>query len=247
MGTGIYGRGLRSWANGGVDAVASGTVVATAVPSTGRVTLVITWATAVVFNVRRVQDGVMVPVRGGYPATGSGSVTFSDVEAPLDIPVSYQVTSPTYPYQTLTSNTVTLTSSGVSWLSHPTLSSLSMQLMVERNPDKERGIDRAVFKVIGRPKPVPVVSGPRTSPVYTLDAFTETQPQRDNMLDLLDSGEPLLLRTPANYGFDAQTWLSIGEVRETTVTSKVTEWARRWPLPCIEVDPPAVEDSVTVP
>jgi hypothetical protein len=247
MPTLIYPRGQRSWANGGIDAVASGSFVATAVPSTGRVTLAITWSSALVFTVQRVQNGVAVPVRGGYPATGSGGVTFSDVEAPLDIPIYYKATTPTYPFQTLTSNTVTLTSSGVMWLTHSSLPHLSTQVVVERNPDKDRDIDRGVFKVIGRRNPVPVVSGPRTSPVYTLDAFTETQSQRDNMLALLDDGSPLLLRTPAGYGFDAQTWLSIGAVREAVISGKVTEWARRWPLPCIEVDAPAVEDSVMVP
>jgi hypothetical protein len=244
----IYARTLRSWANGGSTPTASGTVTATAVPSVGRVTVAISWTGAVFFNVYRVESGgVPVPVRGAFPIGAPGSVTFSDAEAPLDIPVYYQVTSPTYLFQTLTSNTVTLDSAGWTWITHPTRPDLSTTLVVERNPDKARDIDRALFRVIGRKRAVPVTGGTRSAPDYTLDAFTDTQAERDNMLALLDDGSPLLFRTPAGYGFDPQTWLSIGPVTETNLSYSVLEWSRRWPLPCTEVDAPSVLDAPVVP
>lgn len=247
MPTGLYARGFRSWANGGTTPTASGSVTATAVPSTGRVTVAITWTGAAYLNVYRVVGSTVSQVRGASPISSTGSVTFSDPEAPLDVPLYYQVASPTYQYQTLTSNTVTLASSGVSWLTHPNFPELSTQLWVERNPVKRRSIDQAVFRPVGRRNPVVVTGGVRSSPAYTLECVTETQPQRDNMLSLLADGSPLLLRTPVNYGFDSQTWLSVQDVDETPVTGKVTEWMRRWPIPVVEVDPPSVIDAQAVP
>jgi hypothetical protein len=242
-----FARGFRAWGGVGFVPSASGSVVATAVPSTGRVTIAVTWTGASYFNVYRVQgEALPVAVRGAYPIGGSGGATFSDVEAPMDVPVYYTVTTPAYPYQTLTSNTVTLVSSGSTWLTHPALPALATRVVVERNPQKRRPIDRALYKVIGRSRPVAVVAGPRGAAEYVLDVFTETQAERDNMLSLLDDGSPLLLRTPADYGFDAQTWLSVDSVEEVPIVGSVLEWARRWPLSCVEVDPPSVLDAVAV-
>lgn len=247
MPTGLYARGYRSWANGGTTPTASGTFTATAVPSTGRVTLAISWTGAAYLNVYRVVGSEVFQVRGGSPIGSTGSVTFSDPEAPLDVPVYYQATSPTYQYQWLTSNTVTLASNGSSWLTHPNRPDLSTVLWVERNPRKSRPISRGVFPVLGRRRPIIRTDGARKSPSYQLDCATETQSAWTNMLALLDDGSPLLLRTPPNYGFDALTWLSVGDVDEDPVVGTVTNWVRRWPLPVTEVDPPSILDAPVVP
>lgn len=246
MPTLIYPRGARSWANGGTDPVATGTITATSVPAAGRITLDIIWTGALYLNVYRLQNGVPMPVRGAFPVGSTGSITISDPEAPLDIPVSYQVSSPNYPYQQIASSAVTLDSGGHSWLTHPLRPELSTKVMVQRNPAKERGIDQAVFPVIGRRRPVVVTAGVRRSPIYTLDAFTKTEDERHTMLCLLGDGAPLLFRAPAGYGFDPQAWLSVGPVQETPITGYVRKWARRWPLPCIEVDAPSVVDAPVV-
>ena len=247
MPTGIYAHAQRALANGGVTPTASGTVTATAVPSTGRVTVVVTWTGALYLNVYRVSGGTVSQVRGASPISSPGSVTFSDPEAPLDTPVYYQVTSPSYQYQTISSNTVTLASSGTSWLTHPNRADLSTQIWVEFNPDKDRDIAQGVFPVLGRPKPIVRTDGVRKSPVYTLVCVTETQSAWANMLQLLNDGSPLLLRTPSGYPFDALTWMSIGNVTETPVSTKVSEFTRRWPLPVIEVDAPSTLDAPVVP
>lgn len=248
MPIGVHGRGLKAWGGGSVITTATGTVVATAVPATGRVTLTVTWAAAAYYNVYRYQgtNNAPVPVRGGYPVAGYGAVTFSDPEAPLDVPVYYTVTSPTYPYQSLTSNTVTLASSGSSWLTHPRLQNLSTKVVVNRNPVKTRPLQVAYYPVIGRRHQLAVTAGVRGAPTYKLDVFTQTQVQRDNMLALLADGSPLLLRTPDGYGFDPQTWLSVGTCDEVPVTDSVLKWPRRWPLPCVEVDPPSLLGAMTV-
>jgi len=246
-----YARGLRSWANGGYTPTASGTFVATAVPSTGRVTLAITWSGAAAMNVVRVQGGLIYPVRGGSPIGTAGSVTFSDPEAPLDTPVSYRVTSSSTPYQVLESNAVTLVSHGSSWLTHPNRPDLAMQLSgqswVERMPDRLRPVSRGVFPVMGRYRNVVRTDGIRRAPSYVLDVATETFEKYANMVQLLQDASPLLLRTPAGYPFELQTWLSIGDVPENTVTSQVTQWLRRWPLPVEEVDAPSMVDAPVVP
>jgi hypothetical protein len=242
-----YPRGVRSWANGGYTLTASGTFTATAVNATGRVTLAITWSGASYLNVVRVQNGINYPVRGGSPIGSPGSVTFSDPEAPLDTPVVYRAFSPTYPYQILESNSVTLASGGATWLTHPNRADLSTQLWVERNPDRERPIAQGVFPVLGRRRPIVRTDGVRKASTYTLECATETYAAYANMLQILDDGSPLLLRTPAGYPFDLQTWLAVGSMQETMISSKVTEWARRWPLPVIEVDAPSIVDAPVVP
>lgn len=242
----VYARGLRSWANGGYSPTASGTFVATAVPATGRVTLEITWTGAAYMHVVRVQNGVVYPVRGGSPIGTSGSVTFSDPEAPLDTAVSYKVTSPSFPYQVLESNSVTLASNGSTWLTHPNRPDLATTLWVERNPDKDRDVAQGVFPVMGRLRPVVRTDGVRKAPTYTLECVTETFVAYANMVQLLQDSSPLLLRTPAGYPFELLTWMSIGGVRETTVSGKVTEWMRRWPLPVTEVDAPSSVDAPVV-
>lgn len=242
-----YARGLRSWANGGYTLTASGTFTATAVPSTGRVTLAITWTGASYLNIVRVQDGGIYPVRGGSPIGSTGSVTFSDPEAPLDTPVTYRASSPTYPYQVLQSNQVTLTSNGWSWLTHPNRPDLSTQLLVEFNPEKERGIAEGVYPVLGREKPIVRTDGVRKSASYTLPCLTETWPAWVSMRQILADGSPLLLRTPAGYPFDLLTWMHVSGVREIPVSGKVSEWMRRWPLPVTEVDAPSTVDAPVVP
>lgn len=247
MPTGLYARTIRSWANGGTTPTASGSITATAVPSTGRVTLAITWTAALYLNVYRVAGSEVSQVRGGSPIGSTGSVTFSDPEAPLDTPVYYQVTSPTYQYQTLTSNTVTLVSNGSSWLTHPNRPELSTQLWVERNPPKRRAIARGVFPVLGRKRPIVRTDGARKAPSYVLPCATETQVAWVNMLELLEDGSPLLLRTPINYGYDPLTWLSVGDVDEDPVAGSVLDWTRRWPLPVEEVDAPSILDAPVTP
>ena len=246
----VFARGMRSWANGGFTPTASGTFTATAVPATGRVTLNITWTGAAYMHVVRVQDGVVYPVRGGSPIGTTGSVVFSDPEAPLDTPVSYKVTSPSFPYQVLESNTVTLVSNGTSWLTHPNRPDLSMQLSgqswVERMPNRDRPVSRGVFSVIGRYRNVVRTDGLRRAPSYTLDVVTETFEKYAAMVQLLQDTSPLLLRTPAGYPFELLTWISVGGVQETTVTSQVTQWMRRWPLPVEEVDAPSMVDALVV-
>lgn len=242
-----YARGQRSWANGGYTLSASGTFTATAVTATARVTLAIIWTGASYLNVMRVQNGVTYPVRGGSPIGSTGSVTFSDPEAPLDTPLVYRAFSPTYPYQVLESNTVTLASNGMSWITHPNRPELSTQLWVESNPDKDRDINMGVFPVIGRPRSIVRTDGMRKAPTYTLPCVTETQAAWWNMLQLLADGSPLLLRTPTGYPFDPLTWMAVGPVRETVVSGAVSQYLRRWPLPVIEVDAPSLVDAPVVP
>jgi len=157
------------------------------------------------------------------------------------------VTSSSTPYQVLESNAVTLVSSGSSWLTHPNRPDLATILWVERNPDRERPIAQGIFPVLGRYRPVVRTDGIRKASQYTLECATETYAAYANMLQLLQDGSPLLLRTPAGYPFEAQTWMSVGTVRETVISPKVTAFERRWPLPVIEVDAPSMVDAPVVP
>lgn len=238
----LYPWALRSWAGGGTDPVASGTVTATAVPATGRVTLAVTWPGAAFVNLYRIQGEDLIPVRGAFPVASGGTVTVADPEAPLDLAVSYLATSPTYPYQQLrTAAPVTLAAAarGGTWLTHPTRPELAMTVQVDAQPAKDRDIDQAVFPVLGRRMPVVLTGGVRRAASFTVQIFTQTEAERLGMLALLDDGAPLLLRTPAGYGFDPLCWVAVGKVTETPWIEYGPEPARYWPLVCQQVDPPS--------
>lgn len=237
----IAARAARSWAGGYIVPSVTGTVTATAQDAQGRVQIAVVWSAAQYINVYRILDGVATRVRGASPSPDpSGIQTVYDYEAPLDVPVSYRVTTPWLAFAGLTSNTVTLASSGSSWLSHPGNASLAMSVSILVQPSKTYGIDRGVFLPIGRRYPVVVTGGPRRAAAASLGVFIETLAELTALRAILADGSPILLRTPAGYGWDPLTWMAVGDVDENPWSDKGYNAERLIELPFIQVDAPAV-------
>ena len=244
---GVRARGTRSWANGGTDPVASGSLTATGDAANARVQLTLAWTAARYANIYRSLNGQLTPVRTAFPVdNATGTTTAYDSEVPLDTAVVYVAYSPALAYQKLTSASVTVASSDKTWLGHPTKPELNRIISINEQPEKTRGIDRGVFPIIASPRPITVTAGVRSAPTGTLGVYVSTLAERDGVLALLADGAPLLLRPPTGYGWDASTWISIGDVLETPTTTSGFWPMRVLTLPYIEVDAPSLTNPLLV-
>lgn len=247
MAWGMRAWGARSWAGGGTDTTPSGSLTATGDAANARVQLALTWTGASYATIYRVLGAVITPVRTAAPVElVSGAITVYDYEVPLDTSVYYIATSPGLFFQQLTSASVTVASSDQTWLGHPILTSLNRTITVTVQPERARDIDRGVFPVIGRTRPVVVTSGVRQAPAGTLELYVSTVAERDGLLSLVADGSALLMRTPASYGWDASTWIAVGKVTETPTSDKGF-----WPMRLItmeytEVDAPALANPTGI-
>jgi hypothetical protein len=168
-----------------------------------------------------------------------------DREAPLDVPITYELRAPDQPTFFAVSEAVTLESGERTWLTHPDRGRAFLATVAEE-PEQTRDITRGVFQVIGRSRPVAVTSAQRQSSAATLTVWTETFEERDELLDLLDDGAPLLLRAPASLGHGPGEWLSIGAVQYKAVGHGAWEHTREFSLPYVVVDAPAADDALAV-
>jgi hypothetical protein len=164
-------------------------------------------------------------------------VQFVDKEAPLDVPVQYELSAPDQPGYVATSEPVILPSNDVTWLSHP-VTGEALQVTILEEPEVSRPIDRGVHKVIGRRYPVAVSASQRRASEGTLEVLVVTFAERDAVWDLLDDGQPLLLRAPARLGHGPSEWVSIGDATLTRPGHGAWEDARIFKLPYSVVDAP---------
>lgn len=171
-------------------------------------------------------------------------VSVVDTEAPLDVPIRYELSAPDQPAFRAVSEPVVLESRGQTWLTHP--DGTSMVLTVAEEPEQTRAIARGVFEVIGRARPIAVSSAQRQSSAASLTVWTETFAERDKLLALLDDGSPLLLRAPAELGHGPGEWLSIGDASYKAVGHGAWEHTREFTLPYVVVDAPVADDALAV-
>lgn len=165
-------------------------------------------------------------------------VQFVDAEAPLDVPVSYELTAPDQPSLRVVSQPVTLLSNGHTWLTHPVLQE-PLSITVLEEPDQARAIDRGVHRVIGRVNPIAVSAAQRASVEASLDVLVVSFAERDTVWSMLEDGQPLLLRAPAELGHGPGEWLSVGDVSLKRPGHGAWEDARVFTLPYVVVDAPA--------
>lgn len=169
-----------------------------------------------------------------------------DREAPLDVPVTYELRAPDQPGAVAVSEPVVLDSGDRTWLSHPT-AGRALAVTVAREPDQTRGIARGVFPVLGRARPIAVTASRRQAPAGTYQVWAETFAERDELLGLLEDGSPLLLRAPARLGHGPGEWLSIGDVEVKVLGHGAWEGqTRELSLPYVVVDAPVADDSLAV-
>lgn len=190
-------------------------------------------------------DGVWRPVRstnGDDLQVCISSCAFFDHEAPLDGPLTYQSTS-AQASGAYVSNTVTVSSGGQAWLTHPGHPQYAGVAVV--TPDgltESRPARRGVFSPIGMSLPV-VVNDVRSGSTGTVVVQTNSAADVARLRNMLADGAPLLLRQPALWGGDSW-WVSIGDVGIDRFTRIATDNWRHWTLPYLRVDrPPGATDG----
>lgn len=162
-----------------------------------------------------------------------------DAEAPLDVPVSYELTAPNAPGFRVLSEPVTLPSRDRAWLTHPERAA-PLSVHVEAEPELTYPIAQGIFTVHGRPRPVVVSASVRGSAAggYRMASFRFAD--RDQLLDMLSDGSPLLLRMPARLGHGPSEWIAVGDVTVSVDGHGGWERPRHFTLPYRVVDPPAL-------
>lgn len=212
-------------------------LTATVDASLAKVGLVLDWPGVQSATVVRISPtGERVPVSGGDPALLiAGSWTRDDHEAPLDVEVHYEASSPD-DAQVLSSSTVTVPSNGKLWLKHPGQPALNTTITPTEAPVMTRSIERGIHYVQGRPNPV-VTSQRRYGLSGELAIRTQTEGDMAAIDALLDDGSPLLLQAPAGYGLGNQ-YISIGDVPREWLLRYLPDARRNWRLPFVVTDRP---------
>jgi hypothetical protein len=158
--------------------------------------------------------GFWVGARGLSASALAPTVTIYDAECPLDVVVSYQLAETGITAGWVISDPLTLESGERSWLTHPNHPDAPLSLDLQTVPALARAIDQGIFWPIGAHRAI-VVSAPRRTATGELAINSYSFAHRDTLRTYLDDGNPLLLRTPTGYGYDATgVWLAIGAVTE---------------------------------
>ena len=244
-------------------AAAAGSGNATAVATSGVLTMSVAGMPAngtvdvdAVLIEGRSSDGVYFDGGWQYAAwsgTAHGSTSAKapvlelvDREAPLDVEVQYELTAPNQPGYVVTSEPIVLPSEDRTWLSHPVLTA-ALPVTVTKQPKVTRTIERGVHKVIGRPRPIAVSASTRDSESGTLEVLVTTFAERDRVWDMLDDGQPLLLRAPARLGHGPGEWISVADADLEAPGHGAWEGARTFSLPYQVVDGPAANPDDPAP
>jgi hypothetical protein len=217
------------------------TLTATLDASNARVSVALNWPSSPVpetATIERVNaDGSVTGVRGAELVTlVAGAWVGDDYEAPLDESFYYVATSTDRPGESLTSETYTMSSDGLTWLKHPGKPFLNMVITISQPPNWVRPVSQGIFDVLGRSTPVAVTMR-RSAARGELTVATADEAQRLGLLSLLDDGSPLYLQTPAGYGV-GNIYISVGELTEERVTRVGQTQERRWTLPATIVNRP---------
>lgn len=150
--------------------------------------------------------GVQTPLRGNpFPLQGGGAVIV-DPEAPFG-PVEYTVTDDAGSATADTSLDV-----DVPWITHPYRPWLSEAVTVEDDREWTYPSRTWSFDVIDRDAPV-FTHYKRSTRTGTLVLRWRDPAQRSALGDLLQSGDPLLIRYPADCDAFRDTWMALGEAR----------------------------------
>lgn len=243
-------------------------LTAVAQPDHGRVFLQASWGDipAVLYAaIYRVDaDGEETPVRtntftttdSDYMQLSGGTAIMYDTEAPMDTPFTY-ITRGLGSSSTATAGPITMLSSNHPWLKSPLHPwqdkrlNLSMPLSSPFCDDEDavffaamdveaRPGRTSVFPVDQRKNPIPAprVRGGITS---SLRLISRTFPARDQIIQLNESGDPLLFQTPQNpdvYGIPDR-YMSVGDYTVARLSPNHKQPWRAITLPHVEIDRPA--------
>lgn len=175
----------------------------------------------------------------------SPQITVIDADCPLDIPVSYLVSDPSLTGGFVISDPMALPSTGrLCWLTHP-FRSLPVRCDLRMVPILQREIDQGVFWPIGRRNAVVVSSAKRRGATAEVTFNALSFSERDDLIDLLDDGAPMLLRAPATFGYGPGRWWSFGSVTEDREERRAYQDAMILVAEGTEVDAPSPFESAT--
>lgn len=137
-----------------------------------------------------------------------------DGECPLDVPIVYEVYAGTYTGGRMRAEPVSLESRGRTWLTHPYVGA-PVAVDLRAVPAQTHGIERGVFRALGAPKAT-VITGPaRYAPTGTIGFNAMSKTERDELMARFNDGQPVLLRTPAEFFYPAAgQWLSLDALTE---------------------------------
>lgn len=222
------------------------TLTVTAQPVDARIQIVATISGSPTWqfvNIERLRDGAWVPVRNADRALVTGTTfTVYDYESGNGELVQYRAQSVIEDPAGDIASAWSAPTSSVSWSSTLTvLKSLTQPILnraiyIESLPVLKRRIPRGVIDVAGRSDPV-VVSDVRKSPEGTVTFITLTDDDRDDLINLLNTGETLLLQTPEEDGFGSR-YISCGDADENRVSRRSQETSRTFTVPFNEVAAP---------
>jgi hypothetical protein len=171
----------------------------------------------------------------------SDLLVVEDHEAPLGVPVYYQLAirnadGTTASSRTSESVTLVLADINSCWLKDPGNPQRNTLVMVQRAPDWQRPIEQASFVVRGRRNKV-VLSGSRQGLEGDLLIWTRSDEERSALHLLLDSGNVLLWQAAPGMGV-ADMYVNVAQVTEARVGALAQEQWRAWTLPLTEADMP---------
>lgn len=173
---------------------------------------------------------------GASSSTLAPVVSILDAEAPLDVPLVYELTAGSAPGYAALTNPVELSVGQVlrskrqTWMTHPGLGK-AIRVWIEDDPTVTSPLERETFKVIGRKRKVSVSDTQRGGDEGDLTFITETEDEYNQLRAFLDDGSPLLLRMPHQLRHPPLWWLSFGDV----TSGPPTRWARH-PIRKVKAD-----------
>lgn len=173
----------------------------------------------------------------GTTVASVGTVTVTPAATPVDF---YQVAS------------VTLTITEA-WLIHPGQPTLSVSIDAGTWRDTGLNVDPAssqqnnaeaaitLHSPIGRTRTVAIAHGNRLEETWPLVLLSPTIADRDAVRAIIRDQTPLLLRSPASFGWDlTDGYYSVQAVQFDRLTANLKDTYRRITLPLIPSDPPVV-------
>lgn len=205
-------------------------------PRNSRIRLELTWPGVTTATVTRIVGATKTPVRSAEAVTVvAGLLLVDDYEAPPDVTVTYQATSPDAP-EVLTSTSVALPSNRATWLRHPGTPSLNVALTLAAVPVFAPTARVDVLSPIDRAVPL-AIAHPMTAGGGPVELWTFTQAEDQALRNLLADGSPIQLAPPGDYGIGAP-YLAIVDAKPARLSHAYSVRARRWVLEAVIVDRP---------
>jgi hypothetical protein len=175
-------------------------------PALGYVTVDITGLTGPVTVTRQTPGGNAIPVRNLEPA-GSGVTAVNDRECPFGVPVTYSAS-----HAGGVATAATQLDSTQARLEHPGLSTLGRWVQVISDAPPEWVSPSVVHPIVGRADPI-VTAQTLTARTGTLTVWCDTQTEVNELILLVQSGLPVLLRSPQPT-LVRDGWLAVSGVRD---------------------------------